>query len=174
MKKLILLTGGLVACMVLGGGCTNPLSQVTNKKLEAPASTNFNMAIESPGTTEEARYYSGTIGTNNARLVYWPSSEGRNDRNFFKGIYVYEKESAAPLLLSISFTSGGRFTASEYVAANDKDRQTGVVLESTDECEGKNEEGVLCGEWRDTKSKKVLPFTFTQTEKFIIEDYLKH
>lgn len=176
MRKVLVI--GIVVVIglpLLGTACFDK----KNKPLTTSSSTaSLTTTRSNTDNVLKEHYYVGTIGEKKVRLVYWSNNtevKGTvKNRWFFDGMYVYEGESAEPLRLKLSFTSGGRFSASGYQVVNGEVVSNSAHFESTDECEGANEEGVLCGEWRDTKSKKVLPFTFMQTEKFIIEDYLKH
>jgi hypothetical protein len=107
------------------------------------------------------------------RLIYWPDGPDQPNESFFEGMYVYEGESTEPLRLKISFTSGGHFAASGYHFVRKEEESDGVNWESTGDCDGKNEQGILCGGLTGVQGTKKLPFNFTKTNKFTIEDYLK-
>jgi hypothetical protein len=108
-----------------------------------------------------------------ARLIYWSDGPDRPNESFFEGMYVYEGESTEPLRLKISFTSGGHFMASGYHLTKGEEESDGINWESTDDCDGKNEQGVLCGELTGIQGTKKMSFNFTKTDKFNLENYLK-
>lgn len=181
MKKISLLYVGLVALLIGGAGCNSgivsPTSPVSSTLIASStiSSSTPEIPTKSSNIESEYRYYSGTIGTKKVRLVYWPNGpeDAGRDRWFFDGMYVYEGESTEPLRLMMSFTSGGHFSASGYQIIHGETASTSAHFESTDECDGANEKGILCGELTGVQGAKKMPFNFIKTDKFVLEDYLK-
>jgi hypothetical protein len=173
MKKYLLNAVALATTFCIGG-CTpfsqkiepNSDRQMTQPKVIQNSDFDKNKKI----LPKNSRYYTGIVGTKKARLVYWPvTSEENNNHSFFEGLLIYDDTQNESKSLKIQFTSGGRFIASSL--PQDEKNELAEKFESTDECDGKNEEGILCGAWSNSLKNEVFNFSFKKTEPFLINTF---
>lgn len=173
MKKY-LLNAAVLATTFYIGGCAS-FNQKIGQNLPQQTTQpeviqNSDFDKNKKNLPKNSRYYTGIVGTKKARLVYWPvTSEENNNHSFFEGLLIYNDTQNESKSLKIQFTSGGHFIASSL--PYDEKNEPVEKFESTDECDGKNEEGILCGAWSNSLKNEVFNFSFKKTEPFLINTF---
>jgi len=127
-------------------------------------------------------YYTGYLGGKPIHLVYWSNGHQTDSQTFFDGQYTYDDISTKPLDLSISFSSGGIFSAEEsvkqkitgrFTSTEGLDLDQAMKLENDRFCLFPEDPNTICGLWQSPDKSNTEPFIINPSDPFILEDSLK-